>query len=83
MPLCRIASITFLSEKFLIAGGVRQGDHLFLTLFILCFECLANTLCDCSLFNGLEISGLSMKIFMFASDTLIFLNGLETNFNLF
>ena len=50
------------------------------TLFILCIECLANTLLDSPLFNGLKIGGLSVKVFMFADDTLIFLNGLENQF---
>ena len=80
MPLCRIASSNVLSEKFSIGRGVKQGDPLSPMLFVLCIECLANTLRDSNLFNGLKIGGLSVKVSMFADDTLIFLNGLENQF---
>ena len=80
MPVCKIASSNVLSEKFSIGGGVRQGHPLSLTLFILCIECLANILRDRHLFNGLKIGDLSVKVPMFADDTLIFLNGLENQF---
>ena len=80
MPVCKIASGNLLSEKFSIGRGVRQGDPLSPTLFILCIECLANILRDSHLFNGLKIGDLSVKVSMFADDTLIFLNGLENQF---
>ena len=80
MPICKIQSSNFLSEKFSIGRGVRQGNPLSHTLFILCIECLANTLRDSHLFNELEIGGLSVKVTMFADYTLIFLNGLENQF---
>ena len=80
MPICKIASSNLLSEKFSIGRGVRQGDPLSPTLFILCIECLANILRDSHLFNVLKIGGLSVKVSMFADDTLIFLNGLENQF---
>ena len=77
MPVCKIASSNFLSEIFSIGRGVRQGDPLSSTLFILCIECLANILRDSHLFNGLKIGDLSVKVSKFADDTLIFLNGME------
>ena len=80
MLVCKIASSNFLSEKFSIGRGVRQGDSLSLTLFILCIECLANILRDSHLFNGLKIGDFSVKVSMFADNTLIFLNGLENQF---
>ena len=80
MPVCKIASSNFSSKKFSIGRGVRQGDPLSPTLFILCIECLSSTLRDSHLFNGLKIGGLSVKVSMFADDTLIFLNGLENQF---
>ena len=57
-PLCRIARSNFLLENFSIARSVTQGDPLSPTLFALFIECLANTLRDSPLFNGLEIGGL-------------------------
>ena len=80
MLVCKIASINFLSEKFSIARGVRQGNPLSHTLFILCIECLASTLRDSYLFHWLKIGGLSVKVSMFTYDTLIFLNGHENQF---
>ena len=50
------------------------------TLFMFCTECLANTLRDSPLFNGLEFGGISIKLSMCADDTLIFLNGFENPF---
>ena len=43
-------------------------------------ECLANTLRDSPLFNGLEIGGISIKLSMCADETLISLNGFENQF---
>ena len=77
MQLCGIASSNQLSEKFSIGRGVRQGGPLSPTLFILFIECLANTLGDSPLFNELKIGGLSVKVSMFADDTLIFLTNLK------
>ena len=80
MHVCKIASSNFLSEKFSIGRDIRQGDPSSLKLFILCIECLASTLRHSHLFNGLKIGGLSVKVSMFADDTLIFLNECENQF---
>ena len=80
MPIRRIASRNFYLKKFSIGRGVRQGDPLSPTLFILCIECLANTLRNSPQFNWLKIGGILVKVSVFADDTLIFLNGLENQF---
>ena len=62
MPVCKIVSSIFLSEKFSIGRGVRQGDPLSPTLIILCIECLASSLRDSHLFHGLKVGGLSVRV---------------------
>ena len=60
MLVCKIASSIFLSEKFSIGRGVRQGDPLSPTLIII--ECLASSLRDSHLFNGSKIGGLRVRV---------------------
>ena len=67
-------------QTFQTDRGFRQDDPLSPTLFILYIEYLAYTLCDRPPFNGLKIGGLSVKVSMFADDTLVFLNGLKNQF---
>ena len=43
-------------------------------------HCSANILRDSHLFNGIKIGGLSVKVSMFADDTMVFLNGLKNQF---
>ena len=76
MPLCKRASSNFCQKKISIGRSITFS----LTFFILCIECLANTSRDSPLFNGLNIGDLSVKVSMFANDTLIILNGLENQF---
>ena len=64
MPLCRIAN----------------ADSLSPTLFVLCIKCLNNILRDSPLFNGQKIVGFSVKVPLFADETLICLNRLENQF---
>ena len=72
---CRIINNNFLSNPFVIRRGVRQGDPLLPTLFILSIECLAISLRNDRIFRGIKIENHSCKLSLFADDLAIYLNG--------
>ena len=72
---CRIINNNFLSYPFDICRGVRQGDPLSPTLFILSIECLAISLRNDRIFRGIKIENHSCKLSLFADDLVIYLNG--------
>ena len=72
---CRIINNNFLSNHFDICKGVRQGDPLSPTLFILSIECLAISLRNDRIFRGIKIENHCCKLSLFADDLTIYLNG--------
>ena len=72
---CRIINNNFLSNPFDIRRGVRQGDSLSPTLFILSIECLAICFRNDRIFRGIKIENHSCKLSLFADDLAIYLNG--------
>jgi len=70
----------FLSEFFAMRRGVRQGDSLSPSLFILCIECLASALRNSIDFVGLTLDNSTVKASLFADDTVLCLNGSESQF---
>ena len=71
----RIINNNFLSNPFDIRRGVRQGDPLSPTLFILSIECLAISLRNDRIFQEIEIENRCCKLSLFADDLTIYLNG--------
>ena len=74
-PKCCIINNNFLSSYFAIKRGVRQGDPLSPTIFILCIEYMAPMLRQSCLHRGLIIEKHYFKVSLFADDTVIYLNG--------
>ena len=80
-PKCRIVNNSFLSPFFYVHKGVRQGDPLSPTIFVLCVEYLAVMLRHSEQYQGFEIERHRFKVSLFADDTVIYLNGNPSQFN--
>ena len=81
-PVCRLTNNNFLPDSFAIHKGVRQGDPLSPTLFVLCIECLASALRANSQYVGLQLGSSNVKISLFADDTIIYLDGTVNQFEI-
>ena len=79
-PKCRIINNNFLSPFFQVNNGVRQGDPLSPTIFVLCIEYLAIMLRQSTLYHGLQIGTELLKVSLFANDTVIYLNDSPSQF---
>ena len=71
----------YLSEKFPIERGCRQGDPLSPYLFILSVELLSILVNDDDSIRGIDIGGSCFKIVQYADDTTFFLHGDEVSLN--
>jgi len=60
-PKCRIVNNNFLSNFFNVKKGVRQGDPLSPTIFILCTEYFSIMLQQSKLYKGLTIRDKRIK----------------------
>ena len=79
-PKCKIINNNFLSPFFQVKYGVRQGDPLSPTIFVLCIEYLAIMLRQSTLYHGLHIGTELLKVSLFADDTVIYLNDSPSQF---
>nr|CAB3264539.1 pol-like protein [Phallusia mammillata] len=79
-PTSRIINNNFLSREIRIERGVRQGDPLSPTLFLLCIECLAAALRNDS-YIGIRLNNRESKVSLLADDTLIFVRGEPSDFD--
>ena len=61
--------------------GVRQGDPLSPTIFILCIECLAIMLRQSKQYEGIMLNKQTFKVSFFEDDVAILLNGNALQFN--
>ena len=80
-PKCRVVNNNFLSPPFEVKKGVRQGDPLSPTIFLLCIECLAIMLRQSRQYKGIKLNKQTFKVSLFADDIAIFLNGNALQFN--
>ena len=70
-----------MSPFFEVSTGVRQGDPLSPTIFVLSIRCLANVLKQDTIYKGVIIDQETLKFTMFADDVLLFLSGTNDQFS--
>jgi len=63
----------YLTSRFKIHRGVRQGDCASPLIFVLAFELLAIAIRHNPRINGIDIEGLKFRVVQFADDTTVFL----------
>ena len=80
-PKCRVVNNNFLSPLFEVKKGVRQGDPLSPTIFLLCIECLAIMLRQSRQYKGIKLNQQTFKVSLFVDNIAIFLNGNALQFN--
>ena len=78
---CRNINDNNLSHFFDVKRGVRQGDPLSPTIFVLCIEYLAEMLRQSKEYQGFKSNSYCFKVLLFADDTVIYLNGNASQFN--
>ena len=76
-----VFSIIITSSFFEVSTGVRQGDPLSPTIFVLCIQCLANVLKQDTIHKGVVIDQETLKFTMFADAVLLFLSGTNDQFS--
>ena len=69
---CCIINNNHMSSFFKVLTGVRQGDPLSPTIFVLC---IANVLKHDTIYKGIVINQETLRFTMFADDVLLFLSG--------
>ena len=72
---CRVINNNYLNHLFDIEKGVRQGDSLSPTIFVLCIEYLSVMLRQSKDYQGFEIEHHCFKIQLFADNAVFYLNG--------
>ena len=70
-----------MSSFFKVSTGVRQGDPLSPTIFVLSMQCLANVLKQDTIYKGVVIDQETLKFTMFADDILLFQSGTNDQFS--
>jgi exonuclease III len=68
----------YISSRFDLKRGIRQGCPISAYLFILCVELLAIEIRKSNLVEGLEINNVEYKILQFADDTVLLLKNYES-----
>ena len=80
-PKCRNINNYVLSCFFDVKKGVRQGDPLSPTIFVLCVEYLVVMLRQSKYYQGFKINSHCFKVSLFADGTVVYLNGNASQFN--
>ena len=78
---CCIINDNYMSSFFEVSTGVRQGDPLPPTIFVLSMQCAANVLKQDAIYKGVVIDQETLKFTMFADDVLLFLLGTNDQFS--
>ena len=73
-PKCRVINNNYLSHFFDFEKGLRQGDALSPTIFVVFIEYLAAMLRQSKDYQGFEIEHHCFKLPLFADVTVIYLN---------
>ena len=73
-----VTNAGFLSEKFKLTRGVRQGCPLSPYLFILCVENPANTIRQNKNIEGIRIGTTELKISQLADDTVCYVKNMNS-----
>ena len=71
----------YMSSFLKVSTGIRQGDPLSPTIFVLSLQCLANVLKQDTMYQGVVIDHETLKFTMFADDALLFLSGTNDQFS--
>ena len=80
-PECYAINNGYISDIIKVKRGVRQGDPLSPTLFVLAIERLAESLRQGS-YQGIKVKDKEIKVSLFADDTLVFLEGNKNDFDI-
>ena len=80
-PKCCVINNNHMSSFFEVSTGVRQGDPLSPTIFVLSMQCLANVLKQDTICKGVIIDQETLKFTVFADDVLLFLSGTNDQFS--
>ena len=80
-PECYVINNGYISDIIKVKRGVRQGDPLSPTLFVLAIEWLAESLRQGS-YQGIKVKDKEIKVSLFADDTLVFLEGNKNDFDI-
>ena len=80
-PECYAINNGYISDIIKVKRGVRQGDPLSFTLFVLAIEWLAESLRQGS-YQGIKVKDKEIKESLFADDTLVFLEGTKNDFDI-
>ena len=78
---CYAINNGYISDIIKVKRGVRQGDPLSPTLFVLAIEWLAQSLRQGS-YQGIKVKDKEIKVSLFADDTLVFLEGNKNDFDI-
>lgn len=73
-PRARVRTNEWLSQTFSLHRGTRQGCPLSLSLFALALEPLAFLIRESSEVRGLQVGRMEQNLFLYADDSLLFLN---------
>ena len=80
-PECYAINIGYTSDNIKVKRGVRPGDLLSPTLFVLAIERLAESLRQGS-YQGIKVKDKKIKVSLFADDTLVFLEDKKNGFDI-